>query len=262
MAEGSGPRPPTPSTPAPAVASAFAPLPPAARDALHERLRTVRSALAEAQAARQAAGPDVTLLAVGKRHPPAALTALYDAGIADFGENYLQELEVKAHALAQTGRRPRWHFIGGLQGNKLGRIAAVADVVHSLAERRHVVALGQAAHDAGRTLDVLLQVNLDDAPAPTRHGCLPDRLPELVEACQKASALRLRGLMLVPPRGVPPAPYFDRLRALSVTLRTLAGAEDARALCMGMSADFASAIAAGATMVRLGTALLGPRPPP
>lgn len=238
----------------------------AERDGLLARLAHVRAAVAAAVAARRpAAAPDapgdVRLLAASKRQPAAALCALYDAGVHDFAENYVQELVAKARALAATGRRPRWHLVGTLQRNKAALAASCADWVHALDDARLVHALARAATGRTAPLPVLLQLRLGP-PAEGRGGCPPAGLVALAQAVLAEPTLRLAGLMGLPAREHPAEPSFAALAEHARALRRLPGAAGAGELSMGMSADFAAAIAQGATMVRIGTALFGPRPPP
>ena len=251
----------------------------AAREALLERLAGVRRALAAAvnardahaspphgDAPRAAGGPKgcVRLLAASKRQSVAAVCALFDAGVQDFAENYVQELATKARAVAATGRRPRWHLVGSLQRNKVAAAVACADCVQTVDRAALVQALARAAHGRTTPLAVMLQLNLDgpQIAGGARGGCAPAALPALARAVLAAPKLRLVGLMAVAPRGGPGRDAFAQLAAAGRALRAMPGAEGACGLSMGMSDDFADAVAEGATMVRIGTALFGPRPPP
>ena len=195
----------------------------------------------------------MTLLAVGKRHPPSAIEAMRAAGQRDFGENYLQELRDKARALS-AGPPVRWHAIGPVQRNKARYAARLAHVVHTVSSVALVEELSRRAEAAARRLDVYVQVNL--AGEPQKAGVSPEELDGLLAACRTLPALRLQGLMTLPPASPDPEaarPWFRRLRRLAED-HELAG------LSMGMSVDLEVAVEEGASVVRVGTALFGPRP--
>jgi hypothetical protein len=235
-----------------------------------QRLAAVRARVADA-AIRHGRRPEgITLVAVSKKQPVQAVCAAYDAGQRDFGENYAQELAAKAQAVAATGRRPRWHFVGALQRNKVQQVLAVADVVHSVDR----LALAQAL-SAGcvrlrqqRPLQVFVQVNV--ANEPNKAGAGPEDLMSLAQAVSCLPGLQVCGLMALPPDpratshdpGDPAAAaarWFEAVAQLSKRLHKALGAPFGGALSMGMSHDFAEAIGAGATLVRVGTAIFGPR---
>jgi pyridoxal phosphate enzyme (YggS family) len=211
-------------------------------------------------AAARAAGRDpssVRLIAVSKTWPAEAVRAVAGLGQVDFGENRVQELLGKADELADLPLR--WHAIGQLQRNKAAAVARLGAVVHSVDRSSLAAALARAAEAAGHRLDVLVQVDLG-GPAgeeAARGGATPADVPALADAIAGLAALRLRGLMAVAPRGEDPAPAFARLAALSERLR--ADHPDAVELSAGMSGDLDEAIAAGATLVRVGTAIFGDR---
>ena len=207
-------------------------------------------------AACTAAGRDrasVTVVAVTKTHSVEDVALLAGLGVTDVGENRDQEAAAKAAALPDL----RWHFVGGLQTNKARSVTAYADVVHSLDRPALAAALSAGAVRAQRTVDVLLQVSLDGDPA--RGGALPGDLDALAEQVAGAPGLRLAGVMAVAPRDVDPAAAFSELAALSRRLRVQH--PGAVHISAGMSGDLEQAVACGATYVRVGTALLGPRPP-
>jgi len=223
-------------------------------------LQTVPLATLQQQIAA-AAGParNVRLLAVSKLQPASAVAALAAQGQQAFGENYVQEAAAKIAELAALGLE--WHLIGHLQSNKAELAAQVFDWVQTLDRPKLVSALAQHRPAARGALNVLIQVNIDDEDS--KHGCQPDEIPALAAAIAAQPQLRLRGLMAIP------APFPDAARRLSALARmkalfdTLAATHpQADTLSMGMSADFAEAIAAGSTMVRVGSALFGPRPTP
>jgi len=221
-----------------------------------DRLQAV---LARIDAAAARAGRDpasVRLLAVSKQHPAAAVAAAAAAGQREFGENYVQEGVAKIAAL---GDQPlTWHFIGQLQSNKTREVAAHFQWVHTLDRERIATRLdAQRPHHAA-PLEVLLQVKLDDEPG--KGGAEPAELPRLAEFVAGLPRLRLRGLMCLPrPEEEESAQRlpFRRLRELLEDLNRRGHALDT--LSMGMSADLEAAVLEGATLVRIGTAIFGPR---
>jgi len=224
-------------------------------DRLHDVLHRI-------QAAADAAGrPAPALLAVSKLQPAAAVAALAAAGQRAFGENYVQEAAAKRQALDPAlDAGLEWHLIGHLQSNKAALAARVFDWVHSVDRPSVVQALGKARDPARGQLNVLIQVNMEGEPG--KAGCAPAEAPALARAIAAQPLLRLRGLMLIPvPHEDPQArrPAFARTRELFQALAAEHPSMDT--LSMGMSDDFPVAIAEGATLVRIGTALFGPRPP-
>ncbi|MDQ1748398.1 MAG: dependent protein [Frankiaceae bacterium] len=205
-------------------------------------------------AAARAAGRDpaeLTLVAVTKTFPASDVALLAGLGVADVGENRAQEAATKH---AEVGSPPRWHFVGTLQRNKAALVASFADVIHSVDRVELVTALDRAAHGP---LDVLLQVSLDGAPG--RGGAPLADVPRLADAVAAADHLTLRGVMAVAPLGADPAAAFGRLAEAAARLR--ADHPGATWISAGMSGDLEAAVAAGATHVRIGTALLGRREP-
>lgn len=199
----------------------------------------------------------VTLVAVGKTQPPEALRELALAGHLDFAENYLQEAQGKRQSLNDLALR--WHFIGHIQSNKCRDIAAGFDCVHSVDRYKIARRLGEAASELGRTLDLFLQVNISGESS--KSGALPGEVPQLVSRiATEVPAVRVLGLMAIPAPCEDPGQQripFRRLRELLDETRTLV--PEMNALSMGMSDDLEAAIAEGATHVRIGTALFGPR---
>jgi len=226
------------------------------RDELAANLDAVRRRIEDAcrEAARD---PDeVHLVVVTKFFPVSDVRLLADLGVTDVGENRHQEAEAKCAEAADLGLR--WHFIGGLQSNKAAAVAAYADVVHSVDRAKLVGGLDRGAHERGHDVDVLLQVSLDPPGTDHRSGVDPDGLETLADRVAEAGALRLRGLMAVAPLGADPTDAFGRLAGIRRTF--LDRHPDATWLSAGMSGDLEAAIAAGATHVRVGSAILGPRP--
>jgi len=214
---------------------------------------------ARISAAAVAAGRDpaaVTLVAVTKTRPASDVRLLAQLGVRDIGENRDQEAAPKAAACADLALT--WHFVGRLQTNTCRSVASYADVVHSVDRPKLLHALAAAAERVDREVGVLLQVSLE-AAAPGRGGALPADLPALADAALAAPRLRLLGVMAVAPLGEPARPAFERLGSMSAPLqRAHPGADWVSA---GMSADLEDAVACGATHVRVGSALLGRRPP-
>lgn len=209
-----------------------------------------------ANAARAAQRPAVRLLAVSKTQPAAAVAALAAQGQAAFGENYVQEAAGKIAELQALGLE--WHLIGHLQSNKAEQAARLFDWVQTLDRPKLVPALARHRPAERPPLNVLIQVNIDDESS--KHGCTPAEIPALASAIAAQPRLCLRGLMAIPapfPEAARRQAAFERMRALYDQLA--AGHPQVDTLSMGMSADFAQAIAAGATLVRVGTALFGAR---
>lgn len=217
------------------------------------RLESVTSRIRDACAACGRDAADVELIAVSKRHPSDAIREAFDAGQRVFGESYAQELHEKASALADLRERGlRWRFIGHLQSNKASLIAQHADAIDSVDSLKLVRRLSAQRASSRGELEVLIQLDLGQEPSKT--GAREDALPELVLAVQDAPMLRLAGLMTLPPTDA------ARADACFQRLAELAREHDLATLSMGMSGDLEVAIARGATQVRVGTAVFGPRP--
>jgi pyridoxal phosphate enzyme (YggS family) len=205
--------------------------------------------LAAATAGREPS--DVTLIAVTKTHGAEAIEPLLAAGHRDFGENRVQEAQAKWPMLRERYSGVRLHLIGQLQSNKAAEAVALFDVIHSVDRLSLVTALAKAAEAGGRRPQCFIQVNL--AAEPQKGGCAVPDLPNVIAAMRDAG-LPLTGLMCIPPADQEPAPWFALLAELA-RRHGLAG------LSMGMSSDYETAVTIGATHVRVGTALLGERPP-
>ena len=221
-------------------------------DVIAERLAEVRRRVV---GAARAAGRDpeqVRLIAVSKSKPAEAVRAAYEAGQRDFGENYVQEFVAKAEALSDLPDL-RWHMIGHLQTNKVKQVIGVAHLIHTVDRVKLAQELGKRLAGVGRVMDVLVEVNVGGEQSKT--GSTEAGAAAVIEAVRSESALRLLGLMTVPPFELDVsevAVHFDRLRSLALAF----GVSE---LSMGMSHDFEEAIARGATMVRVGTAIFGGR---
>jgi pyridoxal phosphate enzyme (YggS family) len=214
-----------------------------------QRLDEVRSGIARAARLAGRAPDDVILVAVSKTHAADAIRPLIEAGQGDFGENRVQEASAKWPDLKAEAPDVRLHLIGSLQSNKAEEAVALFDSIHSVDRPALVAALAKAMAKLGRRPDCFLQVNIGDEPQ--KGGCAIADLPGLVEE-SRAAGLPVLGLMAIPPAEVEPAPYF-------ALLAKLARRQGLPALSMGMSADFETAVAIGATHVRVGTALFGER---
>lgn len=227
---------------------------------LEENLRAVRSRIADAARAAGRDPASVALLAVSKTWPAEDVRALAALGQHDFGENRAQELQQKAAELADA--ELRWHFVGQLQRNKAAAVARLGAVVHTVDRESLARALDRVGEQTGRPVEVLLQVDLGGAAGEiaARGGAAPEDVPALADLVDEAAGLRLRGLMAVAPRGEDPRGAFDRLGAVAARVR--ADHPQAVDVSAGMSGDLEAAIAAGATIVRVGTALFGNRPLP
>lgn len=201
---------------------------------------------------------DVSIIAVAKKHPAEAVRRVVAAMQLDIGESYVQEALAKQEEVADP--RVRWHFVGGIQSRKAKDIVGRFHLIHSLDSEKLARKLHNAAKDRGVSQSLLIQVNV--GREEQKSGVLEEQLPGLAETVLGYPELKLQGLMCLPPFFDDPdaaQPYFARLRQLrddlerrlDVTLPTLS---------MGMTGDFPQAIAEGATCVRIGTAIFGPRP--
>ena len=222
-----------------------------------ENLRLIRDLLAEATSAAGRSDSSVKLLAVSKKQPVSAILAAAEAGQRDFGENFVQEGLEK---IAAAGRDDLiWHFIGHLQTNKTRAVAAHFDWVHTVDRFKVAKRLSEQRPDTMDSLNICLQVNIDNEPA--KSGVQPDEVASLANDIVGLPRIRLRGLMCLPASRNDPEEQrepFARLRQLFESLRS--EGLDIDTLSMGMSGDFAAAIHEGSTIVRIGTAVFGPRP--
>ena len=220
-----------------------------------ERLKAVRSSI-EAAALRSGRGPSaVTLVAVSKTWPADVALEAIRAGVTDLGENRAQEFKEK---VALLEGRARWHFIGHLQTNKVRQVVGACELIHSVDRRALAEAIDRRASTRALVQDVLIEVNV--AGDPNKHGIEPGKTVALAAEVDAMAGLRVRGLMTMPPYPEDPEesrPYYKELAALSEQL--LEVLPQAAELSMGMSRDFEIAIEEGATLVRIGTAIFGPR---
>ncbi|WP_299956321.1 YggS family pyridoxal phosphate-dependent enzyme [Acidocella sp.] len=209
-------------------------------------LENIHARIAAAARAAGRAPADVTLIAVSKTHPRAAVLAALAAGQAVFGENKVQEAEAKFPIPGA-----KLHLIGALQTNKAAQAVRIADAIDSLDRARLSDAIEKAAQAAGRLPELLVQVNI--GAEPQKAGVPLAAADGFIKASRARFGAALKGLMCIPPEGVDPLPYFRRLAAM-------ADVHGLAVRSMGMSGDFEIAIAAGATHVRVGTAIFGVRP--
>jgi PLP dependent protein len=228
-----------------------------------ENLAAVRSRIAQAAARAGRQPSDVTLIAVSKTFDPSYVREAWEAGQRDFGENKVQEAEAKIGATGELAGI-RWHLIGHLQSNKAKKAAGAFASIHSVDSIALLHRLDTAAAEHGSTPNVLVQADLADEA--TKFGAGEAEVESIARAAIEARAVRLVGLMLIPPwneNQEETRPWFIRLRRLRDDLASRGiPAEALQHLSMGMSHDFEAAVEEGATMVRIGTAIFGRRPKP
>lgn len=224
--------------------------PTSSSNGLAERLAAVREGVSDAARAAGRSPEELTTIVVTKFHPASLVRELAELGVHDVGENRHQEAQEKAAELADLPLT--WHFVGQLQSKKARQARRYASVIHSVDR----VSLVDALASDESTIDAFVQLNLTDDPA--RGGVADRDLEPLVEHVLATPGLRLLGVMAVAPLGEEPARAFERVRAASDRVRALA--PDAASISAGMSQDYREAIAAGATHLRIGTAITGNRP--
>ena len=226
-------------------------------DVSRERYTRVLERLDAACAAAGRGREDVALIAVSKLHPAADVAAVARAGQVDFGENYVQEALQKPAC-----RNVRWHMIGHVQSRKAAQVAGAFALIHTLDSRKLADGLERRLAVLEARQPVLMEVNV--AAEPQKSGIMAEDLPVLADyIVENCPHLELRGLMCLPPvfdAGEAARPHFARLRVLCEELRARLGLPLPE-LSMGMSGDFEAAVAEGATLVRIGTDIFGPRPP-
>lgn len=228
---------------------------------LRGKLEAVRQRIDAAVAGAGRPGPAPQLIVVTKFHPADDVARLAALGVTDVGENRDQEAAGKAARLHELPLR--WHFIGQLQSNKAKSVVKYAHAVHSVDRAQLVTALDKAVlaeqDRTGRAnLDCYIQVSLDDAADGHRGGALPADVPALAGLVASAAGLRLAGVMAVAPLGAAPDAAFEKLAGISARLR--ADHPQATGISAGMSQDLEAAIRFGATHLRIGSDILGPRP--
>jgi pyridoxal phosphate enzyme (YggS family) len=227
------------------------------KDEIAHNLEVVRGRIADACSTVGRDPAEVTLTVITKFFPASDVRLLAELGVTDVGENRHQEAEQKARECADLGLR--WHFVGGLQSNKAAAVAAYADVVESVDRPKLLTGLAKGAHERGVVLDCLVQVSLDPPGAEQgRSGAEPHEVPALAEQIRQTEGLALRGVMAVAPLGEDPAAAFARLADVAAEVRRTDSS--ATWISAGMSGDLEEAVSAGATHVRIGSAVLGRRP--
>ena len=232
-----------------------------------QRLALVEDQIADACRRAGRSRSEVALMAVSKMHPVSAIVEAASCGVTLFGENRVQEFQLKSEQLAREGRdlEIEMHLIGKLQSNKSAKAAEIFSAIDTVDSLRLAHRLNDAAVRLGRVLPILLEIKL--SPEESKSGLDPES-PELVQTLERMPdlpGLKLRGLMTVPPWSEDPEcarPYFVQLRHLRDQLAARWPGLDFSQLSMGMSGDFAVAIEEGSTCVRIGTALFGKRPYP
>jgi pyridoxal phosphate enzyme (YggS family) len=225
------------------------------QEELAVRLADVRGRIAKACEAAGRDVNDITLIAVTKTRPASDVRLLGELGLRDVGENRDAEAAPKAAQCADLNLT--WHFIGQLQTNKCASVVRYASVVHSVDRLRLIRALGQAARRADRVVSSLIEVSLDGDPA--RGGAPAEQVPPLAEAVAAEPGLVLGGVMAIAPLGLAAAEAFARLLDSAAVVRAVR--PSATVISAGMSGDLEAAVEAGATHLRIGTALLGDRGP-
>ena len=224
-----------------------------ANDTAAERLELIRARIDKAHRRFGPPPEHVELVAVSKTFGAEDIAPFLDAGQRVFGENRVQEAAAKWPGLRASYAGIELHLIGALQSNTAREAVALFDVIETVDREKIAVALKAEMKRAGKSPRLLVQVNI--GLEPQKAGIPPAEAASFVKRCRDVHGLTIDGLMAIPPEGVPPGPYFAQMAEL-------AKAVDARVLSMGMSADFETAIAMGATHVRVGSALFGQRPKP
>ena len=214
-----------------------------------DNFRSVNERIAGAASRAGREFSDITLVAVTKKQSVDAILEVLSAGATDIGENYVQEAADKRESVLSA----RWHLLGHLQSNKAKVAVALFDLVQSVDSLKLARALGVQAQASGKEQKILLQVHLGDEE--TKFGLLPGTVADIAAEIAELPGVTLQGLMGIAPNGVEARPYFQQLRAIFEALP----AKNAQILSMGMTGDFESAIEEGATLIRIGTAIFGPR---
>ena len=229
---------------------------------IQEHVNTVKETIATAARAAGRDPEEVTLCAATKVQTDDTIRRAIAAGITVCGENRVQELTAHLAAGAYAGAQV--HFNGHLQTNKVKQVVGHVDLIQSVGSAHLLQAIQNQADKQGLVQDILLEVNIGQEES--KGGCMPQEVEALARQAMDMSAVRLRGLMAIPPVSAQPGankPYFAAMRQLFVDIREKMSDNENDIVClsMGMSGDFKDAIAEGATMVRVGSALFGPRPP-
>ena len=226
---------------------------------ISDNINSIREKISRACARAGRSTSEITLLAVGKTFPSSAVREAVRAGVADVGENYVQELLSKRGDL--SGSDVRWHFIGHLQSNKVKNVAPWIHMIHAVDSTALAIEIDRRAAKAGRVIECLLEVNTTGES--TKFGVAPGDVTALVKSLAPCANISLGGLMTIGPFLPDPEgsrPMFRRLRELKGEIGSLSQVNvTMRHLSMGMTGDFEVAIDEGATLIRIGTAIFGPR---
>ena len=220
-----------------------------------DNLAAVRARIAAAAESAGRDERDITLVAATKGVEPGRIAEAVSLGVADIGENRVQDLGEKQRAL--EGTKVRWHMIGTLQRNKVAAVVGAVQLIHSLDSLKLAAAIARKAREDGHVQDVLLEVNV--AGEASKHGVAPEETAVVARGMLDMEGLRLRGLMTIPAAGYPSAARAAFRTLANLRDRLADFAPDATELSMGMSDDFDVAIEEGATIVRVGTAIFGAR---
>ena len=223
---------------------------------LAERYSSVRERIEGACQLAGRSADEVELIVITKMHPVEVVEELYDLGHRAFGENRDQEAKPKAMALAYGGRAAKWHFVGQLQSNKVKSALSYASHIHSIDRDSLVKELGKQLESLDNEIGGFIELNLTDDPG--RGGVSEADIERLTEKVLAIPRIRLRGVMAVAGLGKDPKSEFERAIELSQRVRSLE--PNAKELSIGMSDDFEVAISLGATQIRVGSAITGPRP--
>lgn len=230
---------------------------------LKQRVDQVYERIAAAAGAAGRSSEEITLCAATKVQSDQTIRDAIAAGITVCGENRVQELTAHLQADAYAGAA-EVHFIGHLQTNKVKQVVGLVDLIHSVDSERLLRAIDVQAAKVGKVQNILLEVNI--GREESKGGCMPEQVPELCRLACELEHVSLCGLMAIPPVSEIPGanrPYFAQMRQLFVDIQEKMSDNQNKIVClsMGMSGDFEDAIAEGATLVRVGTSLFGPRPP-
>jgi PLP dependent protein len=226
---------------------------------IKENLATIMNKIEQAALRADRNPKDIRLVAVSKKMPVDYVEKAMEAGQTIFGENYLQDAQKK---IEKIGPGPEWHFIGHIQSNKAKNVASLFDMVHTVDRLKLAKALDSHARSIGKNLSVLVQINVGQEKQ--KAGVQPDEAEKLLKTLQQLKSLHVKGLMTMPPykeKVEEVRPYFRALREMAeeYTRKEYFYQKEKVELSMGMSHDFEVAIEEGATLIRVGTAIFGPR---
>ncbi|WP_297057824.1 YggS family pyridoxal phosphate-dependent enzyme [Thermosulfurimonas sp.] len=229
-------------------------------ESVARRLALIRERVAEAALRKGRRPEEIKILGASKAQPPEKIREAVEAGLEILGENYVQEAERKKALLSDLP--VSWHLIGYLQKNKARKALQLFDLIQTVDRPEIAQRLSRLAQEMGRTLPVFIEVNVGGEE--TKAGILPEKVPDLVRLIKDLPALDLQGLMTIPPYSPDPEDsrkFFRKLRELKEQVEDFYELKHPLELSMGMSHDYEVAVEEGATLVRIGTALFGPRPP-